>query len=192
MAFKTVLEKTKSIIAGGTCLLLTLGFASLSAQDADNPQVALDSSGNCMASWQVTDEASGHIIQFNSKLANGSWGTPTTVSTSGIDSFFPTLKCNDAGDAVIGWMVQDPIWQVNCICASMYDHATATWSTPTVLSTSDQLVDQNFQVRINNSGTVLVGWKSLFLNTSENVVCAAVGTIGGGWSPSEVISTEAE
>lgn len=192
MVITKFLEKTKSLAAGSACLLLTLGFAPLTAQDADIPQIALDSSGNCMAAWQITDEASGHLVQFNSKPSNGQWGTPQTVSTSGIDSFFPTLKCNDAGDAVIGWMVQDPIWQVNCVCASMYDHATATWSTPTVLSTSDQLVDQNFQVRINNSGTVLIGWKSLFLNTSENVMCAAIGTIGGGWGTSQVVSVEAE
>jgi hypothetical protein len=65
--------------------------------------LAVDSSGNVIAMWDLTV---GEIskVQSSTLPAGGSWSTPVDVSTPGVYAYFPALKFDSSGNAVAIWL----------------------------------------------------------------------------------------
>jgi len=161
---------------------LVAPFSMLTAQQ-EYPQVRMDSSGNTMAIWDIIDNSTSmRSIQVNYRPNNGSWGTVSTISSPGIDSYYPTLKNNSTGDYFAAWLIVDPVWGITSLVTSMYDHTTSTWSTPTAVSGSDELVDPSYSMVMDDSGDVAIIWHSYLLSSGLDVVRGANGTVSGGLS----------
>jgi hypothetical protein len=80
------------------------GVRNLSAagQDAEFPQVAVDSGGDAVFVWMRFDGAN-HRVQARTRSAAGVLSPVQDLSASGQDGLFPQVAVDPAGDAVFTW-----------------------------------------------------------------------------------------
>jgi hypothetical protein len=71
-------------------------------QNASNPQIDIDPSGNLIALWSRFDGTNTRI-QAAFKPSAGSFATPVTVSDPGFDAFDPRLDIDNTGRAIVVW-----------------------------------------------------------------------------------------
>jgi hypothetical protein len=71
-------------------------------QDAFEGNVVVDSSGNATAIWTRFD-GSNYVIQSATLPFGSSWSSPVSISTTGYDSFSPTLGVDSSGNVVAIW-----------------------------------------------------------------------------------------
>lgn len=67
------------------------------------PSIAVDSNGNATVVW-VGYDGSNNVIQSSSKAFGGSWGSPATLSNSGMESLYPTIGVDANGNATAAWL----------------------------------------------------------------------------------------
>lgn len=73
-------------------------------QKANNPQIAVNSSGNAIAIWVGNDENNSHEHLYGALLFNGTWGDWKILSNNNESSFSDIdLKINDDGNAIVTW-----------------------------------------------------------------------------------------
>src|SRR5271169_5936196 len=76
---------------------------SLVGQNAQTPQVAIDSAGNATAVWSRSN-GSNFIIQASTKPFGGSWQpTPDNISATGQDALNPQITIDPTGNATAIW-----------------------------------------------------------------------------------------
>ncbi|HEX6229975.1 MAG TPA: hypothetical protein VFZ41_11005, partial [Solirubrobacterales bacterium] len=75
---------------------------SVLGQDAEEPQVGVDSAGNAVAVWSRSN-GSHTIIQAAVRPAGGTWGPVADLSAAGRDATEPQLAVDPAGNAVAIW-----------------------------------------------------------------------------------------
>ncbi len=172
-----------------SCAALFSPLSSLSADSIEWPQIRLDNTGNTLAVWDVATNAGSHYIDFSYKPNGGSWSEPNTISTNGIDSYYPTVVMNPSGDAVAAWLITDPVWSITSICVSQYTQSTGTWSSPAVLSSSNELVDQNYDLRIDDAGNIVLIWKSYLISSGTNAILSSSSSIGNSWTTPTTITS---
>ena len=75
-------------------------------QDAFQPQVGIDSSGNGVAVWTGFD-GTNQRVQAAFRAHWSSFGTPDTLSEAGQDAYEPQVKVSKNGDAIVVWTRSD-------------------------------------------------------------------------------------
>jgi uncharacterized protein CbrC (UPF0167 family) len=88
---------------------------SQNGQDAEEPQVAMDGSGNAVIVWEQSDGINWQI--FKSEYRDGVWTHPEDlddhISQNGQDAYPSQVAMDDSGNAVIVWNQPDGInWQI--------------------------------------------------------------------------------
>ena len=73
-------------------------------QDAAEPRVAFDGSGDAVVAWRRSDGFTDRL-QTRVRSAAGVLGPTATLSSVGDDAEAPSLAVDDAGDAVIAWQL---------------------------------------------------------------------------------------
>lgn len=73
---------------------------SSNSQNAVQPKVAIDGSGNAIVVWREWNGAEWNVM---ANRYTGSWSGPTQLSLSGNSSGEPAVALNAAGDGVAGW-----------------------------------------------------------------------------------------
>jgi hypothetical protein len=77
-------------------------------QNASQPDIAFDSSGNAIAIWTRNDGTNVRV-QAAFRPAAGPWQAPTTLSAAGQDAFGPQISFDNAGKALaVWWRYNDP------------------------------------------------------------------------------------
>ena len=170
--FYTSLVQLFSILA--VCIGAT---GSLAADFPTEPMIAIDSSGNQVAVWEV-DGATSTSIQA-AVFESSSWGAPTTISGSQ-NAFLPQLIVNDSGNTIAAWFFIDEVNSVYSIATSMLSPTTGIWSPPEVVSTTDEDVS-DFQLKMNGSGQVALIWTSYNATTTDISTWASTASFGGSW-----------
>src|SRR3989338_256576 len=107
---------------------------SASGQDAETPQLALNSNRQAVAIWSRSN-GTNKIIQTCEKPSGGKWSTPFDLSAEGQDAASPQIMMNPSGQAVALWVRSDGT--TTRIQAAMKLFG-GTWSTPVSLSASSQ------------------------------------------------------
>jgi hypothetical protein len=79
---------------------------SAAGQDAYEPQVVVDPSGNSLMVWTRWD-GSNLRIQARSRAADGTSGPVASISTAGRDAFEPQVALDGAGNAIAVWTQYD-------------------------------------------------------------------------------------
>ncbi len=159
---------------------------SLSGQlaNANNPQIAINTSDNAIASWHVAD---GQNLRIQAVfLPSGSiWGDLDTflLSDSGIKSVNSQVAINNDGDGLIVWQSQT---------SSGYKVQTVSYSTLTGWGepldiTDDVRAIQNPQVALNGEGKAVSVW-NLTNEMGNKEAYASVRTAMGNWSSPQLIS----
>ena len=85
---------------------LTAIDVSDAGQDAFDPQVAEDASGNTMTVWSRTD-GTNFRIQAKFRAADDTFGPTATISVSGRDAFEPEVAFDPSGNAIAVWTQWD-------------------------------------------------------------------------------------
>jgi hypothetical protein len=77
------------------------------SNDATSSQVAIDSVGNGFVIWPELDSVSGFELIKVSRLENGTWSTPITLSPLNASSFQPQIAISPDNHAVAIWVTAD-------------------------------------------------------------------------------------
>jgi hypothetical protein len=88
----------------GTATLIETGSAA-----ADNPDVAMDSSGNATAVWKQSD-GTFNSIWANRYVAGPGWGTATLIETRNGAADFPKVATDANGNAMAVWQQKNSVW----------------------------------------------------------------------------------
>lgn len=127
-------------------------------QNAFNPQVGMDSSGNSVAGWIQSG-----FFRSATKLAAGSWSAATTVSLSGTTVM--RLAVDPAGNATAIWNESGTLKASNLPLGG-------TWAAATTLGTGVSAP----QLAIDSSGNAVAIW------VSGGMVLSKTRLFGGSWS----------
>lgn len=124
-------------------------------QNAGNPQVSLNSSGQAVVVWKRND-GSNDIIQARRSTDGGqTWSGVENLSAAGHSADNPQVSLNDAGQAVAVWKRSNGSNDI--IQAGYSINAGNTWSSASDLSAGAQSAG-DAQVEINSFGHAVVIW----------------------------------
>jgi hypothetical protein len=80
---------------------------SPSGADVHEPQLAMNNNGDAIITWhQFDDTGDGRIYMAEYRNQDG-WSTPSVISPSGADGWYPQVAINDNGNAIITWQQSD-------------------------------------------------------------------------------------
>lgn len=147
---------------------------SVAGGDAEQPQVAVDSSGDAVAVWQRYDGAD-YIVEAASGAAGGVWQAPVELSIAGQNAFTPQVGVDPAGDAIAVWARDDG---ANNIVQSASRAADGDWGAPVDLSPAGQSA-AGPQVAVDPSGGAVAVWDRY--DGANNIVQTASRVPGGAW-----------
>ncbi len=103
---------------------------SEAGENASEPQVTVDPSGNAVAVWSRSN-GTNTIVQSASKSAGGFWQSPVDLSAAGQNAEAPRLAVDPAGDALALWRRYDG---ANYVIQSASRPAGGAWQSPVDLS----------------------------------------------------------
>lgn len=123
-------------------------------QDASVPQLAVDSYGNVIVVWQISDGNSS-IIQSSVKSTKGTWQKrPSNLSLSQYDSKNPQIVIDSHGLATV-------VWQASNGTAEVIQSATKPfqnkWQSPQSIS-KEKVNNSNPQICIDPFDNLTVVW----------------------------------
>jgi hypothetical protein len=144
-------------------------------QDAEGPQIAIDSEGNATAVWYRSN-GSNWIIQASTKLSGGSWQTPADLSDIGQDAEVPHIALDSEGNATVVWYRSNGS---NWIIQASTKLSGGLWQhTPDDLSdTGPNAVVP--QIAVDSSGNATAVW--FRFNGSNWIIQASTKPSGGSW-----------
>ncbi len=133
----------------GTAVLLTSA-----AGDADDPQIAIDSSGNAIAVWSQLDGANYNILT-NRYVAGTGWGSAVIIESNSGHAVNPQIAIDSSGNAIAVWSQEDGIRRN--ILANRYTIGTG-WATSFLIESNNE--DASYpQISINSLGDAFVLWQ---------------------------------
>ena len=131
-----------------------------SSEDASEPWVALDNSGNAMAVWRQSDgvDPNPSIWASRFNVGTGHWGTPTLIEPNPGFASFPHVEFDDGGNAIVVWYQSfgeadgtRHIWANRYVVGS-------GWGTPTRLDSYAQN-GQGPSLAVNGAGNAMAVWR---------------------------------
>jgi YD repeat-containing protein len=161
----------------GGAVLLSNG----SSTAANNPQIALDGSGNAFTIWRQ----GGSLFERYYSVSAQSWSAQATLSVRTNTISAPSLSVDAAGNAVVAWIQSNGTTPV--VYATRYSASSSTWSTPVAVESSTATLPtaQGTVVTAINGAYTSVGW--LQVNGSQNAAYASSLT-GSTWSTPTLLS----
>jgi PKD domain len=154
-----------------------LGALDLSAsgQNAEAPQIALDSAGDATALW-TRSNGTNTIIQSAFKPAGGPWQGPIDLSATGQNASEPQLAVDPAGDAVAIWRRYDGS---NYIAQAASKPVGGAWLAPLDLSAAGQSASEP-QIALDSAGDATALWTRS--NGTNTIIQSATALSGAAWS----------
>ena len=154
---------------GGLCL----AASSLFGDQIRHPHLVVDTAGNQITIWA------------SRKPVLGSWSTPVIISDTGTaEPGNPQLIVGPAGSVTAVWTFVNVTEGIYSLAASTYTAALG-WSTPTVLSTTNDDVVQDFELGINGLGKVVLIWGSYSVDTGNSHLWNSALN-AGSWTTTQV------
>jgi hypothetical protein len=149
-------------------------------QDAFEPQVAVDSSGNVHSVW--TRSVGPNLrIQYATRTANGSWSAPINISDAGQSASQPQLDVDPSGNLLVVWSRTDG---TNLRTQSTFKPSGGSFSAP--VNVSDPGFDASApQVDFDSTGKAILVW-SRFDGTNLRVQSTIRSAGSGGTYLNEV------
>lgn len=150
-------------------------------QNADDPQVAVDTDGDAVAIWRRSD-GTNIRVQAAARPAGGAWTAPTTISAAGPDTYDAGVAVDPDGDAVAVWTQSDGS---NIRVQAATRPAGGAWTAPDTLSTAGRDATAP-QVGVDADGDAVAVWRR---SDGSNVRAqAATRPAGGTWAAPDTIS----
>lgn len=162
-----------------------------------SPSAAINSSGNCLVTWQNGGGTSLFIEGIRYTASEGTWeSSPTTLSSTDSTCVSSDVALNDSEEGVCVWINKTA--DNNAIVQSASFTASSGWgSVNTISSTSASA--QNPQVAISPSGVCVAVWENaavieqaIYSNLSSSWGSHATISDGrGGTNPQIVLNSSA-
>jgi hypothetical protein len=144
-------------------------------QDAFEPQVVSDPSGNVHAVWTRSD-GTHFRIQYSTRTPNGAWSAPINLSTAGQSASQPQIDSDASGNLLVLWTRSDG---TNLRIQSTFKPSGGSFSTP--IDISDPGFDANEpQIDFDASGKAIAVWSRF--DGSKLRIQASIRTAGAGGS----------
>jgi hypothetical protein len=150
-------------------------------QDAEEPQVAVDSAGNAVAVWSRSN-GSHTIIQAAVRPAGGAWSGSVDLSAVGRNATEPQLAVDPAGNAVAVWSRSNGS---HTIIQAAGRPAGGSWSGSVDLSAAGRNAKEP-QVAIDSSGDALAAWQRF--DGIAQIVQSRSRPAGGAWGATDELS----
>jgi hypothetical protein len=150
-------------------------------QDAFEPQVAEDSSGNTLMVWTRSDSVNNRI-QSKFRAADGTLGPTQTVSDPGQDASEPQVAFDPSGNAIAVWTRFDG---TNTRIQSAFRSAGGSFGGIQTISAAGQNASRP-ALSIDSTGKAVAVWER---SDGTNLrIEAAVRPAAGSFGPAQVLS----
>jgi len=159
------------------------------SEDASNPQVSADSSGNATVVWAQHD-GNHYRIWSNRFVVGVGWGNAERIETNdlGEDATGPQVSVDSSGNAIVVWykdrdttsMVNEDIW------SNRYAVGLG-WGTAELIETDDSGRACYPRVSTDVAGNAIAVWCQY--DGSRFNILANRYAIGTGWGTAELIET---
>ena len=151
------------------------------------PHVAMDSSGNAMAVWQMLDGTTVMVYASRRTAASSVWSTPVAIETnqSG-NSSNAQIAIDSAGNAIAAWQKFDGI--TSNIWVNRY--SAGSWGTAQVIELSD---GEAFYptIAFDNKKNAVVAWQQFDITfRGYQVNTARYSFVGNNWAAPVTISND--
>ncbi|MGH2978537.1 MAG: hypothetical protein ACRDLQ_02730 [Solirubrobacterales bacterium] len=174
--------------AAATPVFLSPIDISDAGEDAFEPQVAVDPSGNEHHVWTRFDGANTRI-QYRFRDQIGSFSAVQTLSAAGQDASQPAMDVNAAGDVVAVWTRSDGS---HLRVEAAVRPAGGPFGGTQIVSVAGQATDQP-RVSIDDSGRAVAAWVSYDVGTGgTGRIQAAVRPPSGSFGAAQTISDEGQ
>jgi len=152
--------------------------------DAQYPQVAMDTNGNAIAVWYLSDGTRDNIWS-NRYVTGTGWGTAELIETDNTgDAQFPQVAMDTNGNAIAVWFQFIP---------TRYEILSNRYVTGTGWGTAELIEDNTGdacdpQIDMDTNGNAIAVWNH-FGGTRNNILSNRYVT-GTGWGTAELIETD--
>jgi hypothetical protein len=150
-------------------------------QDAFEPQVADDTSGNSLFVWTRSDGANLRI-QARLRAPDGTFGATQTISDPGKDASSPQVAFDPSGNAIVVWSRFDG---AKSRIQAAYRPAGGSFGTAQTISVAGQSAS-NPQVSMDQSGDAVAVWERP--DGTNLRVEAAIRPAGGSFGAVTILS----
>ena len=170
--------KFATLAVGGTSWTKT----NLSAQGIliDDTQIAVDATGNLLASWRYLPSAGQPThLQVTSQAMGGVWSAVQSIASSSNPISLPTLSMAASGDAVLAWQEKQTIGSnVSFALNAVYRNSPGAWGS---VENPQNLSAQTWTLRagIDGNGIATLVWDnnySIQLSRRDNANSASPWT----------------
>jgi hypothetical protein len=180
-----------AVLSGQPLPILQAGWSTpvaLSSAASDQPDLAVDPSGDAFAIWQSYD-GTNYVIQAASLPFSGSWSSAATLSSSGEDAQDPEICVDATGNALAVWSRYDGS---DAIIQAASQPSGSSWSSAVDVSSSGGNSD-SVEFSIDNSGSVVNSvavWHRY--NGSNFIIQSATLVPGDSWSMAANVSASGQ
>ncbi len=158
---------------------------SVAGQDAYNPQVTMDETGNAVAVWYRYDGSNYIVQESHSSDYGATWSAASDLSVAGQDADSPQVTMDETGHAVAVWYRDDGSKNYIVQESHSSDYG-ATWSAASDLSAAGQFA-YNPQVTMDETGNAVAVWRRY--DGSNNIVQESHSSdYGATWSAASDLS----
>jgi len=151
---------------------------------ADDPQVAVDSSGNAMVVWSQYDGIRNNIWS-NRYVVGSGWGIPQVVDNRDVSAWDPQIAIDDLGNAIAVWRqyegTQMSVWSSRYVLG-------IGWGQAQTIEADDTSAVSSPQIAVDGSGNAIAVWHqwdgtctSLYSNRYA---------VGVGWGGVQLVETD--
>ncbi|MCI5071544.1 hypothetical protein MRY82_01200 [bacterium] len=138
-------------------------FISVTGEESDDPEIAMDNNGNAIIVWTQYIETPDVERVYMSEYRNGSWTHPADEDdyisvTSSDDTYDPTVAMDNDGNAIIVWYQNDSSEDQQVF---MSEYRNGSWDHPSSLSDNispDGEDVYDVQVAMDNNGNAIIAW----------------------------------
>ena len=145
--------------------------------------VAVDASGNALASWseQVSATSSSvHAARYDA--TSSSWGSAAVIGTRAGLAHLPELAFDASGNAFV-------VWSGHGTYVNRYDAATSSWGSAVLLGLGNTSISWLAQLAFDASGNALAAWSESD-GTRDNLWANCYDAEASSWGTAELIETD--
>lgn len=152
------------------------------SDDAQAPQVAVDSAGNAIAVWYQRDGTYYYHVWANRYVAGSGWGTAQIIDDNAGNAQSPKIAIDSKGNAIAVWQ------QAEGVLANRYV-AGSGWGTAQIISDHSGLAWRP-QLAIDPAGNAIAVW-SQYASPSGSIshIWANRYVAGSGWGIAKIIDS---
>jgi len=157
--------------------------AALSRDGARDPSVAMDPAGNAIAVWEWQPVGKARTIEMSTASPDGTWRSPTMVSTPGASAHDAQVAVDGRGRAVAAWRRHTN--GADAVIEVVAQRTDGTWDMPRAIS-ADGARARRPRLAVAPNGAAALVWEQRL--HGNHVVATATRDPAGTWSDPAVVS----